>query len=180
MSPHRQQEKDTHMTQPPPAGDSPASDLYTAILASFDEHYSLRLGQHVMRGMRAACARGAWISAHAPFGYRRTLVDDGRKQRPTLVLDPPADALVKRMYDMAESGSSLIEIVNALNDGGCTTARGYRWGVISVHHILTDEVYTGTLIWGVNAKYDLPPVRVEDAFPAIVSREQFDRVRKQL
>ena len=40
--------------------------------------------------------------------------------------DLPADSLVKRMFDMAEFGSSLIEIAKALNDEGFTTARRYR------------------------------------------------------
>ena len=163
-----------------PAEDSPTGDLMEAIIESLDEYYSKNLAQDVMRGMREASSRGFWISAHAPIGYRRDLVDDGGKQRPRLILDPPADALVKRMFDMAEIGSSLLEIATTLNDEGFTTTRGYPWGATSVHKALTNEAYTGTLIWGANAKDGLPAVRVEGAHPAIVSREQFDRVRKQL
>ena len=37
-------------------------------------------------------------------------------------------------------------------------------------------MYTGTLVWGVTAKDKLPPIHVENAFPAIVSREEYDRV----
>ena len=49
-----------------------------------------------------------------------------------------------------------------------------------MHHILVNEAYTGTLIWGISAKDGAPPVRVEDAFPAIVTREQFARVGQML
>ena len=163
-----------------PAEGSPAADLLEEIIETLDEFYSKNLAQDVMRGMREASSRGFWISAQAPIGYRKDLVDDCGKQRSTLVFDPPADALVKRMFDMAELGSSLLEIAQTLNDEGFTTARGYPWGATSVHKALTNEAYTGTLVWGRHAKDGLPPVRVEDAFPAIVSREQFDRVRKQL
>ena len=163
-----------------PAEYFPSDDLLEELIETLDEFYSKHLAQNVMRGMREASSRGLWISAHVPVGYRKDLVDDDGKQRPTLVLDPPTDALVKRMFDMAELGSSLLEIAQALNDEGFTTARGYPWGATSVHKALTNEAYTGTLVWGVNATDGLPPVRVEDAFPAIVSREQFDRVRKQL
>ena len=38
-------------------------------------------------------------------------------------------------------------------------------------------VYTGTLLWGLNARDGSPPVRVEDAFPAIVSKDLFSRVQ---
>ena len=163
-----------------PAEDSPTGDLMEAIIEGLDEYYSKNLAQDVMRGMREASSRGFWITARAPIGYQRKLVNDSGKQRPTLVLDPPADALVKRMFDMAALGDSLLAIVKALNHEGFTTARGYPWRATAVHHILTNEAYTGTLIWGVNAKDGRPPIRVEDAFPAIVSREQFDRVRQQL
>ena len=163
-----------------PAEDSPAGGLLEGIIEIIDEFYSRNLAQDVMRGMRESSSRGFWITAYAPLGYRREFVDDGAKQRPRLALDPPTDALVKRMFDMAEIGSSLLGIATALNDEGFTTARGHRWGTSSIHKILQNEAYTGTLIWGQNAKDGLPPVRVEGAFPAIVSREQFDRVRKQL
>ena len=39
---------------------------------------------------------------------------------------------------------------------------------------------TGILVWGTNAKDGQDPVRVEDAFPAIVSQQEFQRVRKLL
>ena len=45
-----------------------------------------------------------------------------------------------------------------------------------VHYVLTNEVYTGTLVWGTNAKDKSEPVRVENTFPAIVSRDQFTRI----
>ena len=48
------------------------------------------------------------------------------------------------------------------------------------HAILINETYTGTLIWGVNAKDGAAPVRVENAFPAIISTAQFNRVNKLL
>ena len=43
-----------------------------------------------------------------------------------------------------------------------------------------DEFYSENLVWGTNAKDGQDPVRVEDVFPAIVSHEEFQRVRKLL
>ena len=45
---------------------------------------------------------------------------------------------------------------------------------------MTNEVYTGTLVWGITAKDRVPPVRVEGAFPAIVSREDYSRVARMM
>ena len=50
----------------------------------------------------------------------------------------------------------------------------------TVHNVLLNEAYTGTLVWGTRAKDAAPPVRVEDAHPAIVSKRQFRRVNKLL
>ena len=66
------------------------------------------------------------------------------------------------MFDMSEAGKSTLDIARILNDEGITSPRGKPWGKTSVHAILINETYTGTLIWGVNAKNGANPVRVEE------------------
>ncbi len=70
--------------------------------------------------------------------------------------------------------------MKTLNSEGIPTANGKQWLKTTIHAMLTNEAYTGTLVWGHNARDGAPPVRVEDAFPAIVSRRDFHRVRKLL
>ena len=41
-----------------------------------------------------------------------------------------------------------------------------------------DEFYSENLVWGTNSKDNAEPVRVEKAFPAIVTKAQFSRVNK--
>ena len=84
------------------------------------------------------------------------------------------------MFDMSEAGKSTLDIARILNDEGITSPRGKPWGKTSVHAILINETYTGTLTWGVNSKDGAEPVRVENAFPAIISTDQFNRVSKLL
>ena len=130
--------------------------------------------------MREAASRGFWVSSHAPYGYNRVKVLDGPKKRPTLEIDPGSSLIVKRIFDMAEAGKGTLEITKALNNEGIASPKGKLWGKTSVHTILINEAYTGTLLWGVNAKDNAEPVRVEKAFPAIVSKAQFRRVNKRL
>ena len=130
--------------------------------------------------MREASSRGFWISSHAPYGYNRVMVQDGPKKRPTLEIDPDVAPIVKRMYDMAEAGNGTLEIIRTLNNEGIASPRGKLWARTSVHNILTNEAYTGTLVWGINAKDNADPVRVEKAFPAIITRAQLQRVGKHL
>ena len=160
------------------ADDTPTGKLMEAIIESVDEFYSENLAQEVLRGMRESASRGFWVSSYAPFGYNRVMVQDGAKKRPTLQPDQDASRIVKRIFDMAAAGNGMVNITNTLNDEGIASPRGKLWGNTSVHAILINEAYTGTLVWGVKAKDNAEPVRVEQAFPAIITKDQFNRVGK--
>ena len=162
------------------ADDTPTGKLLEAIIESVDEFYSENLAQEVTRGMREAASRGFWVTGSDPYGYKRVYVQDGAKKRPKLELDPPADAVVRRIFDMALHGKSILDVTRALNTDGIPTTNGKRWLKTTIHTILDNEVYTGTLVWGVAAKDRAEPVRVEDAFPAIVSKQEFQRAKKLL
>ena len=159
------------------ADDTPTGKLMQAIIESVDEFYSENLAQEVLRGMREAASRGFWISSHAPFGYNRIMVQDGPKKRPTLETNPDTSPIVKRIFNMGEAGKGTLEITRILNNEGIASPRGKLWGKTSVHGILINEAYMGTLVWGANARDEAEPVRVEKAFPAIVSKAQFMRSR---
>ena len=162
------------------ADDSPTGKLLEGIIESVDEFYSENLAQEVLRGMREAASRGFWVGSKAPYGYDRVMVQDGAKKRPTLEQDPDTSPVVKRIFDMSEAGSGMVDITRALNDDGIASPGGKLWGKTGVHKVLTNEAYTGTLLWGVNAKDGADPVRVDKAFPAIVTKTQFQRVGRQL
>ena len=130
--------------------------------------------------MREAVSRGFWVASYAPFGYNRVMVQDGPKKRPTLEPEPDSSLIVKRIFDMADAGKSTLDITRILNEEGIASPRGKTWGKTSIHAILINEAYTGTLVWGVNAKDKADPVRVEEAFHAIVTTAQFHRVTKQM
>ncbi len=160
------------------ADDSPTGKLMEAIIESVDEFYSENLAQEVMRGTREAASRGFWVTPHAPNGYNIVHLADGPKKRPKLALDPPADAIVRRMYLLAGQGKSTLDIAKMFNQEGIASPKGKKWLKTTIYRTLTNEVYTGTLLWGVTAKDKLPPIRVENAFPAIVSKEEYDRVAR--
>ena len=128
--------------------------------------------------MREAASRGFWIGSRTPYGYSRVMVYDGPKKRPTLEPDPDASRVVKRIFDMAEAGTGMLHIARALNDEGIASPTGKLWSKNGIHFILRNEVYTGTLIWGANAKDKADPIRIEKAFPAIISKAKSQRVNR--
>ena len=156
--------------------DTPTGKLMEAIIESVDEFYSENLAEEVRRGMREAASRGFWVSSRSPYGYNRVMVQDGAKKRPILEVNDAEAVLVRRMFQMADSGKTLLDITKTLNREGISSPHGKPWRKTTLYKMLTNEVYTGTAVWGVQSKDKAPPVRVEDAFPALVSRETFNRV----
>ena len=156
-----------------PFDNSPTGRLMEGIIESLDEFYSDNLGEEVTRGMRESASRGFYLSASPPYGYRKVRVQDGNKERTKLELVSAEAHVVKSMFDAIMNGQGLIDIVKGLNNRGIPGPRGEGWGKTSAYQILTNEIYTGTFVWGKNSKRSLDPVRTENAFPAIVDRETF-------
>ena len=48
---------------------------------------------------REGASRGFWVSPYAPYGYQKVQVADGARKRPRLALNPPADAVVRRIFE---------------------------------------------------------------------------------
>ena len=163
------------------ADDSPTGKLMEAIIESVDEFYSENLAQEVTRGMREAASRGFFLGPKAPFGYRRIKVSDGAKERPTLQPDPATAPIVREAFESSLRGSGLKEICRSLNGRGVTN-KGRPWHKTGLHYLLTNEVYTGTAVWGRTSKREraADPVRVEGAWEPLISRELFDRVQQVL
>ena len=147
------------------ADDSPTGKLMEAIIESVDEFYSENLAQEVTRGMREAASRGFWVTSYAPYGYKRVYVQDGPKKRPTLELNPPADAVVRRIFDMVLQGKSILDATKTLNAEGIPTTNGKKWLKTTIHTMLANEAYTGAVVWGIKAKDKADPVRVRTPFP---------------
>ena len=163
------------------ADDSPTGKLMEAIIESVDEFYSENLAQEVTRGMREAASRGFFLGPKAPFGYRRVKVSDGARERPTLKPDPVTAPVVKEVFQSSLRGNGLKEICKELNERGITN-RGRRWYKGRLHYLLTNEAYTGTLVWGRTSKGDKDPdpVRVTRAWKPLVSKKVLEAVQRGL
>ena len=117
------------------------------------------------------------ISAQTPFGYCKVKVNDGSKERPKLEIEPNQARTVAHIFNQVLEGKGLMEVAKHLNREGIAGPRGKGWVKTTIHKILTNEVYTGTLVWGRNSIRDLPPIRVDNAWPAIIGKDTFDRAQ---
>jgi site-specific DNA recombinase len=159
-----------------PAEDTPTGKLIEAMIESLDEFYSANLGEEVTRGMRESASRGFYLSAVSPYGYVKTRVKDGNKERIKLQIEADQSHVVRRIFSLVIEGNGLAEVVKLLNKEGIAGPQGKGWGKTSIRGILGNEVYTGTAVWGRDSIRNLPVVRSENAWPAIVSKEVFAQV----
>jgi site-specific DNA recombinase len=160
-----------------PIEDTAMGRFMESIIECLDEFYSENLGEEVTRGMRESASRGFYLCSRAPYGYHRIKVNDGGKERTKLDIDQSQSQVVVSIFEQVVNGKGLTEIVKELNSKGIAGPKGNPWGKTTVHNILTSEIYTGTIIWGQHSKRGLPPVRVDNACPAIVDRETFTRAQ---
>lgn len=171
-----------------PVSDGPAGQLFEGMIECVDEFYSANMGQDIKRGLRENAKRGFYSGSRAPYGLRKTAVTDGAKTR--YKLDPEPDGsiavkVVRRMFDMALNGTGCKGIAKDMNREGFRTSTGQRWGKTTVHKVLTNEAYCGTLVWGGRPGHPAihsgePPVRMENAWPAIIDKETFQAVQKKM
>jgi len=163
-----------------PAEDTPTGKLFEAMIESLDEFYSANLGEEVTRGMRESASRGFYISARAPFGYRKVKVNDGGKERPKLEIEPNQAETVVRIFQGMLEGKGLIEIAKQLNREGIAGPKGKGWIKTTIRKILVNEAYIGNSVWGNTSVRNLPAVRVDNAWPAIIDKDSFNQVRALL
>ena len=163
-----------------PVDDSPTGRLMEHFIEGMDAYYSENLSSDVIRGMRRIASRG-FYQAHTPsFGYRIVDVKDGEKTRNKLELDPVTSKIVRRAYDTILSGKTTRDVVTTFNTEGILTAKGNRWSNNRVHELLTNEHNTGTIVFGLKSNSGMPPVRAPNSHPAIVSPEEFEKVKQSL
>ena len=123
--------------------------------------YSRDLSRKVRTAKRFRAQKGYFLSPFAPFGYVK---DPANKNH--LVPDPEAAEVVRRIFQMAADGESLIQIAKVLNTESIPTPMQYKraagcsrtvwpcvhednfWTDGAILKILRDEQYIGKNIYG--------------------------------
>ena len=138
-----------------------------------------RHAELVQRGLRVAAERGFYIFPRAPYGYRKIAVSDQGTRRYKLEQDPQTVGTVQRIFNARLQGATQRDIVQQLNLDGILSPQRHRWTIGEVRRILSNEVYCGTSLASRRAMSNLETtVRLPNAFPAIISQDEFDRVQQ--
>ena len=161
----------------------PTNFLTEGSMALFNQIWALQSRQKTMEKMRFMARNGQHTGGKPALGY---VVKDGRLE----VCEEEA-AIVRRIFQEYADGKSYRQIIDGLNRDGLKTKRGNAFGSNSLHDLLHNEKYIGVLVYGQSPyredgtrnthNKDLTnAIRIEDALPAIIDREQFELVQRRM
>lgn len=166
--------------------DSPESLILEAVIEAMAEYYSKNLSREVMKGLRENALKCKSCGGLGPLGYD---IDPVTKK--FFVNEFEAQA-VQLIFNRFLEGKGYGSIIQELNDAGYRTKHHKKFGKNSLYEILKNEKYTGVYIYNRTQKADEltgkrnshayktedEVIRIQDAFPAIITKEQFKKVQE--
>lgn len=103
----------------------------------------LEYTKHILsRGRTLASQKGAFIAAHAPFGYDKVVVDKIKTLKPN-----QSAVYVRKIFEMSAAGEGRRAICNWLDENEIKPLRGDYWHPESIYYILKNETYIGKVKW---------------------------------
>ena len=160
------------VTQPQIGGDlrDPTNFLTEGSMALFNQIWALQTRQKVIAKMEFMARQGLLTGGVPPEGYH---FRDGH-----LEIQVDEAATVRRIFEEYASGKTYKGIIDGLNADGIRTRGGKQFGSNSLHDLLKNERYIGTLTYGRaprrpdgrrNSHGAVPDgiIRLEHAIPAL-------------
>lgn len=145
--------------------DGPEGIILESLLEGMAEYYSANLAQNIRRGMRENALKCKVTGGNLALGYK---ADKDRN----FVVDEDAAPVVRKIFEMYDKGTAIIDICNMLNDLGFRTSRKSLYNKNSLRHILKNKKYIGV--------YEMGDIVNENGVPPIVEKKLFDRVQEKL
>ncbi|MBE6825879.1 MAG: recombinase family protein [Ruminococcus sp.] len=144
---------------------SPEGIIMEGLLEAMNEYYSAELSVKVKRGMRENVLKSKTTGGNIPLGFRV----GADKQ---LEIDPAGAQIVRKIFDMYNSGSTYTEIINTLNAMGLRTSKGNPFNKNSIARVLVNRKYIG--------EYTVQGIDAVSECPAIIERSVFMNAQRQL
>lgn len=160
--------------------------------------YSRDISKKVSTALNIQMESGTFVNRHLPYGYA------WNADKTAYVIDEEAAPYVRKIFQWKVEGVSPYDICERLNTAGIPVPEEHKhqngqrvgdrkvegvWRNSSLFSILTNRAYIGEAILrkseralykGIKHRYTAPEEQIvtENAHPAIVDRETFDRVQE--
>ena len=184
--------------------DQSTTSLVIPVKNFMNDSYCQDISEKVKSHQRLKREKGKFIGAFAVYGYQKDHEDKNK-----LVVDGYAAKIVKNIFAWKLDGMSNLAIANRLNENGIFSPLEYKkshglkfstgfqagivpkWSAVAVKRILTNEIYTGTMVQGKREKvnYKVGKIlekpesewfKVEGTHEAIVSKGDYQNVQRLL
>lgn len=108
----------------------------------------LEYQKRIMGAGRLLAVQNGWfIGQKPPYGYKKKIVRENKRNYHTLEPDPERAPIVKMVFEMYASGTNSNQIAITLRNMGIKTAEGGPWNVDAVKRMLTNDHYIGMVHW---------------------------------
>ena len=148
------------------------SEMLLTVLSAFSEEESRSISENLKWGLRKRyeMGEGRWSQL---YGYRSV--------KGEIVIEEAEAKVVRRVYELYRTGTSVNDIVDTLNKAGLTSSRGKPWSATTITGMLKNERYAGDLILQKYVTIDfhdhVSVPNVEEKVPANFERPQTYRVK---
>lgn len=103
--------------------------------------YSKKIMQ---RGTLLSVSAGNYLGSIAPYGYDKATVMEGKRECPTLSINPEKAEVVRMIYEMyVNQDVGVYNIAHRLDEAKITPPKGKHWSPEGVRTILSNIHYTG-------------------------------------
>lgn len=162
---------------------SPAGQMVEGILVAVAANYSRNLAEETKKGLKENALKALFNGGRPPLGF------EINQENKYIINDYEAGA-IRIIFDLYLKGKGYHYIISQLNSLGYKTREGRKFGKNSLYDILRNPKYCGTYTFNkVNKdpsgkrnshKISENTIIVEDAIPAIISKEDFRKVQEKM
>jgi len=100
------------------------------------------------RGKLLSVSQGNYLGSKPPYGYNRIWIKDGKRECPTLEINPEQAEIVRMIFDMfVNQNIGRYNICRYLDKMGVKPPSGEHWSIYSVRDILKNVHYIGKIKW---------------------------------
>ena len=118
-------------------------EAFTLIVAKMERE---NITKRTSSGRKIKSAKGGYAGGRAPMGYK---VSDGK-----LVIDSAEAKVVRRIFELRDSGVVLLEIVKTINEEGFRTRAGKEFVLSTVQSIVNNRMtYQGFYRYGKDGEW---------------------------